>query len=374
VLNMAQTWHQLRPGEVRHDCGGCHSHSQKPTDFKLTAAARPDYVPFDLTQKTPLLTTKQKDQSGRKWDVADETGLHYVEGVVNVEYRHDIRPIFQRSCVACHTSKSAKPAGGLVLDDDTSRPGDGRPATYDALLGGREGQGKNRNPEPYVWPFRSRNSPLVWKLFGHRVDGFPEKEPGEKELAEKDNSYRHYLGRGGVPWKGFQGSRMPPPEAVAGTYASPEGQKIKVAPLSDEDRRTIFRWIDLGCPVDRDVKSAKPQVTRGGWLLDEQRPTLTLTYPRAGANKALTRILVGMHDYSTGLDMASFAVVADFPINGIAAGENLATKFKALPDNRWELTLDRPITDLPRGKLNVSIKDKQGNVARIERSLSIRPE
>ncbi|HTK78533.1 MAG TPA: hypothetical protein VL371_24965, partial [Gemmataceae bacterium] len=33
VLNMAQTWHQVRPGEVRHDCGGCHAHSQKPTDF-----------------------------------------------------------------------------------------------------------------------------------------------------------------------------------------------------------------------------------------------------------------------------------------------------------------------------------------------------
>ena len=34
VLNMAQTWHQLRPGEIRNDCGGCHAHSQKPTDFE----------------------------------------------------------------------------------------------------------------------------------------------------------------------------------------------------------------------------------------------------------------------------------------------------------------------------------------------------
>jgi hypothetical protein len=209
----------------------------------------------------------------------------------------------------------------------------------------------------------------VWKLFGHRIDSFPEKEP-----AEKDPSYRQFLARGGVLWKGFQGSIMPPPEAVAGTYAGPDGQKIKVAPLTDEDRRTLFRWIDLGCPVDRDVKSAKPQVARGGWLLDEQRPTLALTYPRAGANEALTRILVGMHDYHTGLDMDSFAVVADFLLDRIAAGENLATKFKALPDNRWELRLDWPITDLPRGKLNVSIKDKQGNVTRIERSFSIRPE
>src|SRR5262249_30529559 len=29
VLNMAQTWHQVRPGEVRTNCGGCHAHSQK---------------------------------------------------------------------------------------------------------------------------------------------------------------------------------------------------------------------------------------------------------------------------------------------------------------------------------------------------------
>jgi len=34
VLNMAQTWHQLRPGEVRHNCGGCPAHSQKPPRFE----------------------------------------------------------------------------------------------------------------------------------------------------------------------------------------------------------------------------------------------------------------------------------------------------------------------------------------------------
>ena len=43
VLNTAQTWHQVRPGEVRTNCGGCHAHSQEPTPFEKTAAARPDY-------------------------------------------------------------------------------------------------------------------------------------------------------------------------------------------------------------------------------------------------------------------------------------------------------------------------------------------
>src|SRR5205085_272969 len=62
VLNMAQTWHQVRPGEVRTDCGGCHAHSQKPTDFAKTAAAKADYKVFDLTSATPLVTTKKDDQ------------------------------------------------------------------------------------------------------------------------------------------------------------------------------------------------------------------------------------------------------------------------------------------------------------------------
>src|SRR6185436_9418507 len=111
VLNMAQTWHQIRPGEIRNNCGGCHAHSQQPTHVKDTAAAKADYVPFDLTGRTPLLTTKANDQSGKQWDVKDETGLRFVKGVLNVEYHRDIKPIFARSCNACHSGKSAKPAG-----------------------------------------------------------------------------------------------------------------------------------------------------------------------------------------------------------------------------------------------------------------------
>ena len=30
---------ELRPGEIRHNCGGCHAHSQQPTLFEKTAAA-----------------------------------------------------------------------------------------------------------------------------------------------------------------------------------------------------------------------------------------------------------------------------------------------------------------------------------------------
>ena len=61
-------------------------------------------------------------------------------------------------------------------------------------------------------------------------------------------------------------------------------------------------------------------------MQDDNRPTLTLTSPRPGVNAPLTRILVGMHDYDTGLDMDSFRVVADFPLDGAAPGELLAAK------------------------------------------------
>lgn len=361
VLNMAQTWHQIRPGEIRNNCGGCHAHSQPPTHFKDTAAARPDYVPFDLTSATPLITSKKNDQSGRKWDVKDETGLRYVKGVLNVEYHRDIRPIFERSCVACHSGKNARPAGNLVLDDDKRRPDHSVPGTYLSLL-----HPKNSKAPHYVWPSQSRNSLLTWKLFGRRLDNFP-----EKVLPETKGSYQGYLNRGGVPWTGFKGSIMPPPEAVAGTYVGPDGGTIKVEALSDEDRRTIVRWIDLGCPIDQDFDPKQPHQAGRGWMLDDQRPTLTLTYPQAGAQKSLTRILVGMHDYGTGLDMESFEVLADFPVAGVAPGKNLAAKFKQAADGVWELALSEPMVNLPKGKLNVLVKDRQGNTSRIERTFCL---
>jgi hypothetical protein len=106
-------------------------------------------------------------------------------------------------------------------------------------------------------------------------------------------------------------------------------------------------------------------------MLDEARPTLTLTYPRPNANTELSRILVGMDDYYTGLDMNTFEVTADFPVDGTPAGRNLAPRFHEKSQGVWELKLGRPITNLPKGKLTVSVRDRQGNVARIERTFSV---
>jgi hypothetical protein len=392
-LTMAQTWHQVRPGEARTNCGGCHSHSQRPTLFEQTAAAKPDYKVWDLTAKTPLLTSKAQDETGKKWDTKDESGVRFAKGVHNVEYWRDVRPILDRSCAACHTKKSDAPAAGLVLDGDDERisgyrdfPGQA-PGTYfrlaldsGARLGGNNKPlfGPNvgtawRFPQAsrYIVKFQSRRSLLIWNVFGQRTDGLPES----LRNAENAKKYPHLFAD-------YTPKVMPPPTAVAGTYTGPDGTKIKVAALTDEDRLTLVRWIDLGCPIDMTYDGGKSSSvaeqggvkanTGHGWMLDDQRPTLALTYPRAGVNPELSRILIGMHDYYSGLDVKSFQVVADFRVDGTPAGKNLASQFKVANSGVWELKLNRPITELPNGKLTVSVRDRQGNITSIERTFSVR--
>ena len=164
---------------------------------------------------------------------------------------------------------------------------------------------------------------------------------------------------------------MPPPDAVAGKYVGQGGTTIKVEPLTNADRLTIVRWIDLGCPIDMHFDPENPERQTYGWMCDDNRPTVTLTYPKAGANESLTRIVIGMSDYYSGLDMKSFEVKADFPIDGVDVGENLAPKFKQVNPGVWELRLAKSIAKLPRGRLTVVVRDRQGNRTHLERTFAV---
>jgi hypothetical protein len=382
VLNMAQTWHQLRPGEIRTDCGGCHAHSQKPTEFGLTLAARPDYAVWDLVNTTPLVTDRARDESKTKWDVDDQTGLRVTKsGPLNVEYHRDIRPILQRSCTACHSAQEGQePAGNLNLDADKELEqveNLGKlPGTYYRLaLDERARYGHKPvgwpswgNPQAsrYVRKLQSRRSMLAWKIFNARLDGLDnedlpsEPEPGAGVLTHRGQNVdvARFKAQQDVD---FVGSEMPPPEAV---------KAGKVQALSDEDRRTIARWIDLGCPIDLDYDPAHPDRRGQGWMLDDNRPTLTLTEPQPGGKAALSRVLIGMHDFYTGVDAESLQVVADFAIDEFPAGTNLASQFREISQGVLEYRLKKAIDKLPQGKLTVSAADRQGNVSRIERTFS----
>jgi len=391
VLNMAQTWHQLRPGEIRHDCGGCHAHSQKPTLFAETLAAKPDYKVFDLTSTTPLITTKDRDESKQQWDADGTSGLREVKSpVVNVEYHRDIEPILARSCIACHNSNDGNtPAGNLDLDADQESISTEQaklPGTYYRLAAddhakfGHKPVGYDSWGYPqasrYIRKLQSRRSVLTWKIFGRRLDGFSnddhpsESEPGSKQLVQGGNPVDLDKNRARLDLD-YVGSQMPPPEAVAGTYTTSGGKKIKVEPLSDEDRRTIARWIDLGCPIDIDYDPAQPDRRSFGWMCDDQRPTLALNYPQPGRNDKLERLQVGIYDYGTLLEEASFTVTADIAIDGHAPGTNLSSNFKPLAEQVWEWKLAKPLAKLERATLTVSVRDGQGNTSHIVRTFSV---
>jgi len=380
VLNAAQTWHHLRPGELRNNCGGCHAHSQSPTEFLNTAANKPDYPVWDLVNTTPVLTEKQKDESKRTWDAADTSGLRFAKGgPLNVEYWRDVKPILARGCAECHTAKGGKePAAKLDLDADdelVSVENKGKfPGTYYRLALDEKAKFGHKPPaydtwgypnaSRYVRKFQSRRSLLVWKLHGERLDGFTnddhpsEKVPGSgtlflegEEVDRQKNRHKYdidYLGAA-MPMKGGK-------------------------PISDDDRRTVARWIDLGCPIDLDYDPKNPDKVGRGWMMDDQRPTLHLDLPRShapipGRKDELARVVIGMHDYGSGLNLDRFRVVADFDMDGVKPGENLASKFKPTTQGVWEWTLAKPVTGVTAGKLTVSVADKQGNITTIERTL-----
>ncbi|MBL68238.1 MAG: hypothetical protein CMO74_07270 [Verrucomicrobiales bacterium] len=387
VLNMSQTWHHLRPGEMRVDCGGCHAHSQKPTDFKLTLASKPDYKIWDLTETTPLLTDRARDESKTQWDTNTVGGLRTAkQPATTVEYFRDIQPILKTHCTVCHTKEWRKPAGNLVLDDDDNWinvPNRGKfPGTYFRLAVDERAKFGHQpigypswgypNASRYIRKLQSRRSLLTWKIYGRRLDGFsnddhpsePNPGIGHFEHHGKRVDTAHARARYDLD---YIGSAMPPPAAIRGTFKSPGGKPIKVPPLTDEAKRTFTRWIDLGCPIDLNPKF--------GWHLDDNRPVLTLAEPAPNHAGPLSRLRIGMDDYGTGLNLETFTVTSSLKINSLAPGENLAPHFRKSTQGVWELPLNQPIPYRTHKTAHwtASIKDKQGNETKIVRILEVPP-
>ena len=126
--------------------------------------------------------------------------------------------------------------------------------------------------------------------------------------------------------------------------------------------------MDLGAPIT----SPDPARRNSGWFLDDLRPTLTLSSPRAGTStQALNTIRLGAFDYYSGLDRSSLSVKANFAINGKPAGTELAPYFFETADHIWSMTVAPALTDLPSGVLTVSVRDNQGNITRIERTFKV---
>jgi hypothetical protein len=356
ALNISQTWHQVRPGEVRHDCGGCHAHSQEPLAFSETAAAKPDYSIWDLTQDTPLVSQNQQGEP----TLRTESGP-----VVNVEFFKDIRPVLQEKCITCHTQNAENPPANLVLDDLTMY--DGLPGDYKRLCDDRGADWgipplvtvggnpvwRQTNASRYIRHFQSRRSLLMWKLFGERLDGWTNEDhptaaiPGDASSLPEGASIN-------ASDLDFVGSMMP----VPGTG---------VEPLTADQKMAFARWIDLGCPIDR---AHQTEHDGFGWFSDDIRPTLAVSSPRAGIlEQPFTEIRIGLADAYTGINMSSLSVKADISIDGHAPGTELRDRFVMESDGVWVYSLPKPVSS--SGKVTVSVQDNQGNDTTVVRSFSI---
>ena len=203
----------------------------------------------------------------------------------------------------------------------------------------------------------------MWKVYGERLDGFANEDIPYQSIPGDNTSWRWKgepvafsttIGHYGVP--GYTGSIMPPPESVASGL---------VAPLTDQDKRTLSRWIDLGTPIDLTADK------QSGWFPDEQRPTLTVTYPTPGRNEALTRIVIGAYDVGSGLNMDSLAVTLDIKVDGVGRNKNAARKFKPIASGVWEWAFAAPMPSTAGATITVSIADVQGNITSLVRTFSV---
>jgi len=354
VLAMAQTWHQVRPGEVRNDCGGCHAHSQQPLQFADTYAARPEYQVADLTTTTPLVTH----------DASGAPALRVVNApAVTVEFLRDIRPILQRSCAPCHTKSNAHPPGNLALDDYATY-GIGLPGDYERLADDQDAQWgypplvrvgtpvwRQTNASRYVRMFQSRRSLLMWKIFGQRLDGWSDSDHPTESVPGDPSSLPAGADVNAADLD-YTGTLMPPPSSG-------------VPALSIDEKMLIARWIDLGAPINYSGSAY-------GWFLDEVRPTLAVSLPSPGQNAApLDTIRIGIADADSGIDAASLSVTADVAIEGHPAGDELAGLLTQTADGIYAIALLAPLDAVTDAHLWVSVADRQGNVTRVARKFSV---
>jgi len=331
TLFSEMTWRAPVPGEVRTDCGGCHAHSIPKLAFSGTAAAR--RVPiqakgidpsdpmissglWDVTSKTPLVAS---DSAGTPIVKISSTYA------LDVEYFRDVRPILTARCVSCHNTAANKSGTDLAFDGTTTTNN-----AYARLVKDPDGRFGGSPPGgPYVYPQLSkyvranqaRQSLLVWKLFGARLDGRTNAERGD-DLDFTPHSVAH-------------GATL-------------------------EENRTIARWIDLGCPIDfQDSVHAGYRYTDDNGL-----PVVNIAAPAAGSIATFDGMLqLGLTDAESGVDWSTLEVSFDsdlsngfnpvsLSLTGLARGAGSAAASLPLPG---PLAKDRDMIVV------VSALDRAGN-------------
>lgn len=263
ALYSETVWRAMAPGEERTDCGGCHVHSVEVSTLDFSTTQTGQGVPIQnitgVSNDDPRIAYSTWDLSTDSVPLLDAVGgvEWRTGGSVQIEYTADIQPIIDANCMACHTATGDN--GGLVLDDDpwvTLTNFDLSDSTY-----------AQRFPQnsKYIRSPQARNSLFVWVAWDQRLDG--------RENADRADD-------------------------IDFPNAHP------VLNLSEADKRTISRWVDLGAPINI------PGIADDGFKYtdDNQLPIIDFYSPPRGSAPVNQRLRFGVTDAQTGVDWSTLAI------------------------------------------------------------------
>ncbi|HED36458.1 MAG TPA: hypothetical protein ENJ08_19855 [Gammaproteobacteria bacterium] len=365
TLTSELTWRGLKSGEMRADCGGCHAHSVEPLAFETTESGKP--TPAPITSIPGVIDSDPHIQQGM-WDLTrGDVPLITASGVVfdssqgasyGVEFYRDVKPILDANCKSCHSA-----SGGTT----SKMPLDGTSPTNDAWAV----ISKSTNPatgKDWVTPQRSRyiripqarQSLLVWVAWGQRLDG--------RTNGDRTDDIDYTV-------------------AMVNAHTT--------LALTDKEKRTIARWVDLGGPINF------PTTDGFGYTDDYQLPVINIHSPFAGTtNTSATKLVVGFADAKSGIDWPTlkvnyYPVDKSLATNLLLSDPTLAndparllTEVQALIDsvtqpvsfniNTAKSAKNVLTVNLPPGLaagtdyvIEVTVKDKTGNMGRASRKFSI---
>lgn len=319
TLNTDQTWQSLRPGEVK-TCGGCHVHSRESrVTFDETYAATDEYPVVRLGEGVvPLLAGA----------TPEGPAVREVEGMaLQIDFEHDIAPIFAARCNGCHGGDS--PAASLALD----RPGTEEGSTWYCLVADRSQQcvpesmrmatthGTTfRRPQltRYVRAFNALGSPLYWKARNERTDG------------NTDDTFDD--------------------------ASAPEDRDLDFGPdhpteITPEELGLLARWIDVGAPGGPNERD------------DTQKPTLTLA--ALFDDDTVTHLRVGTVDVPSGIDPDSLQVCI---VDGAGACTTMLAEGGAPEHDVLEIPIDGGLSD-PEVEVLARVRDRAGNETEVRRTV-----
>ena len=239
-----------------------------------------------------------------------EGGVTFKPGYsYGVEFNRDIVPILNSRCVSCH--QAGQSGQKLILNNDP----------WSKLLQTGDYSTNAIQVSRYIRMPQARQSLLVWATWGERLDG--------RTNADRADDI-DFAGHPVIPG------------------------------ITDEEKRTIARWVDLGSPIDF------PNTEGAGYTDDYQLPVVNIYTPYAGDN-AGALLKVGFNDAKSGLDWSSLEVryhrvgsieqLVPINVGSDVGAKNILTKNLGLGSGDYVVT--------------VSINDNAGNTGVASRRFSV---